>query len=690
MTRGPEPVFVDAARPAFRLKACGKEFTLKPSNRSQRLAAMLFLRLLLSTRADEVNSLYAHRGGARFVVSETQIAHESGAMTAALRDELARRPVRGSPGVERQETYREYTDTVTRALRRILHERLGLDGVFPAGESEYRLAHELIQPSVDLVKIATRADEALRRALENDAAQSMPAVTLAELDVRNVFVDGYGDRVHSHLEHFEEDLREMHCELLRATIDLAYDSVADDDRELAGEAGRRLARHGPGAFDARTAQRFIQTACDGMGDLDDRMQVISQDFGARGVPSVAQKAYRRLQRPIPDRAVGHETLLTGRILRVAQASWKVLGVHGADPQYCDNDGLSVYIPRPVVSEVRARIQRGLERSGPTVIVLHGGSTFGKTRAAWEAARRSCADAWLIAPSSAQHAQDVCDPAVHASLQRNNDPVVIWLDDLERFVAGDRVGLTAGQIESLDRAGRPVIVLCTRGGRGRNHHEQADRRVEIERFVALGEPEISVPAELDEPGLDEVRRRYGDAVRSEVRREGLGSVLTGRRLLRRRYQVGDHPGGQTHGDPDEGRALIDAGLAWTTAIGSRYASDEYLYAAWALMRPRRGCHGQPDEAAWSAAKRWAVVPVAPGQALLSWAEAEAGWEVSDAVRDDPEPAQHVRHADAHLGELVRRWIGRDRDRAVRAADAARAVGEEEIACELARIAEAPDG
>jgi hypothetical protein len=102
------------------------------------------------------------------------------------------------------------------------------------------------------------------------------------------------------------------------------------------------------------------------------------------------------------------------------------------------------------------------------ILLHGASAAGKSRTAFEAAVRVMPHAWLIVPSDQAGLATLLERGLPVDAEETE--VLIWLDDLERFlVAGGREvlqGLDAwttgasGQLSSRRSRPRPTSVSPT--------------------------------------------------------------------------------------------------------------------------------------------------------------------------------------------------------------------------------------
>ena len=105
--------------------------------------------------------------------------------------------------------------------------------------------------------------------------------------------------------------------------------------------------------------------------------------------------------------------------------------------------------------------------GGPMIVLVGPSKSGKTRTAYEALRRHLPQARLAAPFPGL----VGDLAVHESWRTTAEPIVLWLDDLNRFITTQNP-LTPSRLASLMKRPGPVIVLATLRSEERNDYAVA--------------------------------------------------------------------------------------------------------------------------------------------------------------------------------------------------------------------------
>jgi hypothetical protein len=140
-------------------------------------------------------------------------------------------------------------------------------------------------------------------------------------------------------------------------------------------------------------------------------------------------------------------------IRVSQADPRRLGVHAAiSVPGVPDEVLPEYVPRDTDDGklgVRAKVAAAAERGG--FVLLVGGSSVGKTRCAFEAVTALLPDWWLVHPAG---------PGEVAALATAPTPrTVVWLDELQRYLDGER-GLTGGVVRALLNAPYPVVIIGT--------------------------------------------------------------------------------------------------------------------------------------------------------------------------------------------------------------------------------------
>jgi hypothetical protein len=138
---------------------------------------------------------------------------------------------------------------------------------------------------------------------------------------------------------------------------------------------------------------------------------------------------------------------------IGDADLRRLGVHPAiSVPGVPDDAPPEYVPRDIDAAekgVRALLVKAAERGG--FVLLVGGSSVGKTRTAAEAVKALLPAWWLVHPSSGAE--------VAALAERAPGRMVVWLDELQRYLDGER-GLTAGPVRALLNAAYPVVIVAT--------------------------------------------------------------------------------------------------------------------------------------------------------------------------------------------------------------------------------------
>jgi len=140
-------------------------------------------------------------------------------------------------------------------------------------------------------------------------------------------------------------------------------------------------------------------------------------------------------------------------VRVRDARLRLLGVHAAISVLGVPDDLPPeYVPRDADDGefgVRAKVAAAVERGG--FVLLVGGSSVGKTRCAVEAVKALLPDWWLVHPAG--------PPEVTALAQAPPPRTVVWLDELQRYLDGER-GLTGGVVRALLNSPHPMVIVGT--------------------------------------------------------------------------------------------------------------------------------------------------------------------------------------------------------------------------------------
>ena len=204
-----------------------------------------------------------------------------------------------------------------------------------------------------------------------------------------------------------------------------------------------------------------------------------------------------------------------RLLRVRDVGLDQLRVHAAR------------VPVPYIErDQQGKLEEAVGPGRPALVVGH--SMSGKTRLAAEVVKRKFPDALLVAAESGKALRELfvggLDPA----------GVVVWLDDLERFLGAD--GLSVGLLNRLT-AGRAIVVATIRIEQRETYRPRAalwppewdvlQRFSEISLQRRLTGPELGrVRAMVEDPGVLAAVDHYGLAEYLGAGPEALGKFRDG--------------------------------------------------------------------------------------------------------------------------------------------------------------------
>ncbi|MGB3676431.1 MAG: hypothetical protein WA988_18530, partial [Candidatus Nanopelagicales bacterium] len=206
-----------------------------------------------------------------------------------------------------------------------------------------------------------------------------------------------------------------------------------------------------------------------------------------------------------------------------------------------------YVPR-THNDVDHRLQKALESRG--LVVVAGPSKAGKTRTCFEAIRKASPSARLLAPLPGTLSRLV----EHSRVRDSKDDVVVWFDDLDRFVAHSDP-LTPPLIRQLmDRPGLTILLATLRSearSRLRSTSGEFTREtrllLEQARTILLAptseDPTEHASASSFYPGLD--------------LRHGVAADLAGAPVLQEQHDDA------LHSDPIQ-HAVVDAAIDWSRA------------------------------------------------------------------------------------------------------------------------------
>lgn len=385
---------------------------------------------------------------------------------------------------------------------------------------------------------------------------------------------------------------------------------------------------------------------------------------AAGQPTAAS-GFSALRRP-----TGTE-LRTGRPCRVADATWRDLGVRASQLPTADADGLLPFLHRGAAQRALAE-QMGHavgQRDGMSILVIEGPAAAGKSRLAFEVLSKvGREDAWLLAPTARRPSQaapselgiaEACDPARHLEIGPT-EPVVLWLDDVEELVGPSPWWIDAQALRRIgeDHAHRQVLVVVTAGGKGRRTVRDAsesgylDLLPELDRLLALAAPAQRIRLDYRALGHPEHADRFGVDAAQQIHAIGIGPYAVGREALRaafvdRRWPDGTAPPGAPDA-LDEAVALAEGLLAWAFACAAGTTTEARARALWTAFRTRHDLAQPADDERWRLASATATTRLAYGYALV---ERPAGTDLL-GVSDMLTPLARLENLMRHLFDRCR--------------------------------------
>jgi tetratricopeptide (TPR) repeat protein len=305
-------------------------------------------------------------------------------------------------------------------------------------------------------------------------------------------------------------------------------------------------------------------------------------------------------------------LLSGNICRAAEARAIEYGV---DPEVLPPGQQWHYVHRDFETELRTAIGAALSGEGSRLVMLCGESKSGKTRAAFQALRwDELSQAWLVVPRDGASVETLLRPG---ALPRHLAPLIVWLDDLERFASVDAAGLHEGIFRNL-QCDRPVALLATVGGRGapRRAGELIDPVEQLRGLAAC----IDVPVRLTADELASAEAAYMRGIVREIEQMGLGRRMVAMHEIRDRLT-------RSHERCREGIAVARAAIDWRRAGAQRALSAEELASLYVHYLPE---DLDPDDETFAAGLRWAreSLPNTAIALLRRAADGRGGYEPYD--------------------------------------------------------------
>ncbi len=239
-----------------------------------------------------------------------------------------------------------------------------------------------------------------------------------------------------------------------------------------------------------------------------------------------------------------------------------------------NEPLPRYQQRLIDDVLDTRLREALNGAGQPIVMLDGHSGVGKSRAIYEAVRRLDPSLVVVKPDEHAGIVNLIAPDCAPSPPRDRR-CVLWLDDIERFVAQGTTHLDL--LRWCDLPGVRIVV-ATRGGKGAPHIAHNDGpsiRSALDEIVGRCEPVAMQPITCNE--LDRaVVSSLTMAERSTVDRYGYGAFLLAVAELER--TIGQCRHGNEPPSP-AGMGVVRAAVEWTMCGRLDPCDPDSLFGIW---------------------------------------------------------------------------------------------------------------
>jgi TPR repeat protein len=206
-----------------------------------------------------------------------------------------------------------------------------------------------------------------------------------------------------------------------------------------------------------------------------------------------------------------------------------------------------YVPR-LHNDVDERLRKALDCRG--LVLVAGPSKAGKTRTCFEAIRRSSSTARLLAPLPGTFARLV----EHPRLRNSTDDVVVWLDDLDRFIAHSNPLTPALVMRLMSRPGSTIAIATLRSeARARLRATSGELTRETRLLLDQAHTILLAPTSEDPAENASASRSYPGL----DLRHGLAADLAGAPALLEQHEE------SLYSDPVQ-HAVVDAVIDWSRA------------------------------------------------------------------------------------------------------------------------------
>ncbi|MGN6274891.1 MAG: tetratricopeptide repeat protein [Solirubrobacterales bacterium] len=326
-----------------------------------------------------------------------------------------------------------------------------------------------------------------------------------------------------------------------------------------------------------------------------------------------------------------------------------IGVDPATQDILPGGEIPEYLPRAKDDEAHQALVDAFNSEGRWIVAVCGSSKAGKSRLLFEAVsrygKRGC-DVHLIAPKDGAALKSLLQPEQLPRKLADKD-LVVWLDDLETFVA-EGVDLDTLR-EWHERSG--VVFVATYGGKGSERIRAAgDTGLRVITETLLQHAKQIGLTRTNAAELEGLPSDFPPTLRQEIERHGLAAVMVSGPALERKLMTGRHAPGEPECPP--GVAVVRAAVDWARCGRTDPISAEKLRDLWEKYLPP---NEQPSDEAFREGLEWALRPVSGTIALLqavasllpydyivSFVESQEETGPTDAAwacaLEDPDPGQ----------------------------------------------------
>jgi tetratricopeptide (TPR) repeat protein len=253
---------------------------------------------------------------------------------------------------------------------------------------------------------------------------------------------------------------------------------------------------------------------------------------------------------------------------------------GVDPAAREETHLDVDVPEYVTrigvdDELNRALRDALEGSGREIVVIYGLPKVGKSRTLFEGLCRLSdegVDLRLIAPTSGDAVRELLERFEISPGDRNGPRHVLWLDDIENFVADD-----VGPKELAAWLHKGAIVAATYGGKGakRNFGDKSDGVAALADRIMLQARQIGLqpttPAEVAQ-----LPKSLAKVNRQAIEEYGLAAALVAAPQLDLRLKS-QH--GASEPASAAGAAIVYTAINWARCGRTDAIPKELLRELW---------------------------------------------------------------------------------------------------------------